>query len=464
MKKIKLFTLLFALSIGFNINGQNGLIDRETFEEIRKSVWDTPDDKAMINAITNNEIRKLAKNHEVEGKLNGLFSNKIKTAGITDQKSTGRCWLFTGLNTLKPFIMESLNVKTFEFSQNYNFFWDQLEKSNLFLEAIIATSNKPEDDRKVEWLLKHPIQDGGQWTTFADNVKKYGVVPKDAMPETYQSENTYQMRKLISQRLLIAALKLREMHNNDKSETEINNYKIAALGDIYRVLVLSLGEPPEEFSWEYEDKDGNIKHITNTTPEKFYKEYIGVNLDDYVMFMNDPTRAYGKLYEIEYDRSMKEGVNWKYINLENSKIKEYAKASIVGNQAMYFSCDVGKQLNKETGTLDIANYNYNDLMGVNFSMSKSERINTYSSASTHGMALVGVNITPEGNVDKWLLENSWGAKSGHKGYLIMTDEWFDEYMFRVIINKKFIDEETLEILEQQPIKLPPWDPMFAPEQ
>ncbi len=182
------------------------------------------------------------------------------------------------------------------------------------------------------------------------------------------------------------------------------------------------------------------------------------------MFMNDPSRAYGKLYEIEYDRSMIEGYNWKYINLKNNKIKLFAKVSILDNQAMYFSCDVGKQLNKEGGLLDVKNYNYNDLMGVNFGIDKAERIKTYQSASTHGMALIGVNVLPDGSTDKWLLENSWGPAAGHKGYLTMTDGWFDEYMFRVIINKKYIDKETLKILETEPVKLPPWDPMFMPEE
>jgi len=442
---------------------QSGEIDNEALIKIKQSVWDTPDDRAIMNAITNNDINNLAQSRAVEGKLNGLFSNKVKTSGITDQKSTGRCWLFTGLNTLKPIVLEKLNLNNFEFSQNYNFFWDQLEKSNLFLEAIIATRDLPSNNRTVEWLFKNPIQDGGQWTTFADNVKKYGAVPKDVMPETFQSENTNRMRNLLSQKLLKAALEIRKMTLEGKTENELRDHKINALADIYRILALSLGEPPAEFSWQYEDKDGAIKTINSITPLGFFNEYAGINPDDYVMFMNDPTREYGKLYEIEYDRSMTEGYNWKYINLENEKIREFAKASILDNQAMYFSCDVGKQLNKDLGTLDLDNYDYNDLMGVDFNMNKAERISTFSSASTHGMALVGVNITAGGTIDKWLLENSWGSKSGHNGYLIMTNEWFDEYMFRIIINKKFVDGKTLEILKQESLKLPPWDPMFASE-
>ncbi len=458
-------TLLFLITgISQSQNEKNEIITDDVLDKIKQSVWDDPDNRALINAVTNNNIKKLALNRENVGKINHYYSHKVKTAGITDQESTGRCWLFTGLNVLKPVILEKINLKTFEFSETYNFFWDQLEKCNLFLEAIISTRDKPKDDRTVDWLFKHPLQDGGQWTTFADIVKKYGVVPKSAMPETYQSKNTRRMRSLLKQKLREDALYLRQMYKEGKSLDEIREEKINMLSEVYRILVLSMGKPPEEFQWQYVNSNSEISEMKTYTPKDFYDQYIGINLDDYVMFMNDPSRPYKKLYEIEYDRNMVEGYNWKYINLPNKLIKEFAKASIMDNNAMYFSCDVGKQLNKDDGTLDINNYDYDDLMGVKFGMTKAERITTYSSASTHGMALVGVNINKDGETDKWLLENSWGPDAGYKGYLTMTDEWFDEYMFRVVINKQYIEKEILKILEQTPVKLPPWDPMFQPEQ
>ncbi|MCF8234296.1 MAG: C1 family peptidase [Bacteroidales bacterium] len=463
--KFKMLVVATALIFAaYNGKAQEGAITPEVLSDIKQSVWDEPDDRALINAVSNNDIKKLALNRENVGKVNHYFSHKVETTGITDQKSTGRCWLFTGLNILKPIVLEKLDTKEFEFSQNYNFFWDQLEKSNLFLEAIISTTDKPEDDRTVDWIFKHPIQDGGQWTTFADVVKKYGLVPKSAMPETHQSENTRSVRSLIAKKLRGNAIELRQMFSEGKTKEELREEKITMLSDIYRILVLSFGQPPQEFEWQYKTTDGNITEVKSYTPLEFYNEYVGIDLDEYVMFMNDPSREYGKLYEIEYDRSMVEGYNWNYINLKNEKIKAFAKTSILDKQAMYFSCDVGKQLNRDEGTLDVKNYAYNDLMGVNFDMNKANRIKTYQSASTHGMALIGLNIDQKGAIDKWLLENSWGAKSGNKGYLTMTDEWFDEYMFRVVINKKYVDEETLKILEQEPIKLPPWDPMFAFEE
>jgi bleomycin hydrolase len=235
------------------------------------------------------------------------------------------------------------------------------------------------------------------------------------------------------------------------------------LKDIYRILVLSLGEPPQEFVWQYETKDGKASDPRTYTPESFYKEVVGVDLTQYVMFMDDPTRAYNKLYEVEFDRNIVEGANWKYINLPADEIKKFAVKSIQDNEAMYFSCDVGKQFDSKGGFLDVNTYDYDDLFGVKFGMDKAGRIKTFDSGSTHGMALVGVNVLPDGTTDKWLLENSWGADKGHNGYLTMTDQWFDEYMFRLIINKKYISPEVLKILDQKPTLLPPWDPMFAPE-
>jgi len=317
------------------------------------------------------------------------------------------------------------------------------------------------DDKKVEWLFKNPIGDGGQWTGVVDIIGKYGVVPADVFSESFNSENTRWMSRLIRRKLKENGLKLRDMAANGYKEKELRTVKRNMLNEVYQILAISMGEPPTEFEWRYKDKDGKLSESKVYTPVSFYEEFIGASLGDYIMFMNDPSREYGKLYEIEYDRHTYEGGNWKYINLETDKIKEFAKQSIIGNDAMYFSCDVGKQLNKDKGTLDVNNYNYEALFDMEFSMTKKERIQTFESGSTHGMALMAVDIQ-EGKPVKWLLENSWGD-SGFEGHLLMTDEWFDEYMFRLVIHKKYIDSETLGILEQEAIQLPPWDPMFSPD-
>ena len=464
MNKIVYFLLLFIIIASASAQETKGTLDEETINRLKDSFKKTPDNVALTNAITHNDIKKLAINRENDGKLNHYFSNVVETKAITNQKSSGRCWLYTGLNTLRPLVQEEYKIEEFEFSQTYSFFWDQLEKANLFMEIAISTAHLPLNDRKVEWLFKNPIGDGGQWTTFADIVKKYGLVPQSAMPDTYQSEKTAMMRRLIKRKLREQGLQLRvlalsKMHEGHKIEA-----KMKMLEEIYRMLVLTLGEPPESFVWQYENSDGEISNLKTYTPKEFYDELIGIDLDNYVMFMNDPMREYDKLYEVEFDRNLVEGANWKYINLPNEKIKEFAKRSILKKEAMYFSCDVGKQLDSKNGTLDLNNYNYSDLFGIDFRMNKKERMLTFESGSTHGMALSGVNILPDGTIDKWLLENSWGEEKGHEGFLTMTDEWFDEYMFRLIINKKYIDEDVLKILEMKATLLPPWDPVFAPEQ
>ena len=452
--------VLFVSVFGLNAQNSKGKITSDDLAKIRATFENSSTDKALMNAITHNDIKKLAQTRENDGAINHYFSNQVDSKGITNQKSSGRCWLYTGLNTLRPKVQEKYNLGSFEFSQTYNFFWDQFEKANLFLEIAIETADKPLDDREVEWLFKNPIGDGGQWTTFSDNVMKYGVVPSEAMPDTYQSENTSMMSRLLRRKLREDGLEIRKITNSRMTEEAKQQAKLDMLSDIYRILVLSFGEPPVDFEWQFKDKDGKISEAKKYTPQEFYDELIGIDLTQYVMFMNDPVKEYNKLYEIKYDRNLVEGGNWKYVNLPNEEIKEFAKNSILGDDAMYFSCDVGKQLNSKSGVLDLNNYDYNDLFGVNFDMNKEERINTFDSGSTHGMALIGVNILPDGSIDKWLLENSWGAESGNKGYLTMTDRWFDEYMFRLIIHKKYVNEKVLKIMEQEPIMLPPWDSMY----
>jgi bleomycin hydrolase len=465
MKSFKcIFTFVFSLFFYVSMaQEKTGLITESLIKDWQKYVHES-NIEALQNAVTNNDINKLATNHSSKADLDFHFKYKVNTRGIDDQKSSGRCWLYTGLNTLKPIMFSKHDMASFEFSHTYNFFWDQLEKSNLFLESIIKTRELPKESREVDWLFKNPIGDGGQWTTFADIVSKYGVVPASAMPETHSSENTRYMSSFIKLKIKEDALSLREMHQNGRTETELRTAKEQMLKDIYKILVINLGEPPTEFSWRYKKTNGELSEMKSYTPQTFFEEFFSVDLQNYVMFMNDPSREFYKLYEISLDRNMIEGYNWKYINLPADDLKQMAMASIKNNEGMYFSCDVGKFLDSKTGTLDIDNYNYNALFDVEFGMDKKERILTYSSGSSHGMALIGVDVDENDKTSKWLLENSWGAVSGHQGHLIMTDEWFDEYMFRLVVNKEYIPAKILKILKEDAILLPPWDPMFAPEE
>ena len=461
MKKYILCLVALLMSVaGVMAQTKNGGISEDMLGRIRQGYTGTPEQKAVKNALASNSIAALAVNSENLSMIDTHFSHQVKTKGITDQKSSGRCWLFTGLNVLRAKMITNYDLPEFEFSQNYNSFYDLLEKSNLFLQAIIDTRNLPMDDRKVDWLMKNPIGDGGQFTGVSNLIMKYGVVPKSAMPETFQSNNTGQMTMILKWKLREFALELREMKSAKLAER-----KEVMLTEIYRILVECLGVPPTEFEWTRYNKEGKVVSVKKYTPKGFYNEFIGEDLENnYVMIMNDPTREYGKVYEIEYDRHVYDGENWLYINLPIERVKELAIASIKDNTAMYFSCDVGKFSNSKKGTLDINNMDYESLFRTKFPMDKKQRIQTYSSGSSHAMTLIAVDLDEAGKPRKWMVENSWGAASGYKGNLIMTDKWFEEYMFRVVLEKKYVPADVLKMLEQKPVLLPAWDPMFAPEE
>jgi bleomycin hydrolase len=461
MKKTLFIIILFAAIQ--NAQAQSGRISAENLSQIRKTYANTASDKAIRNAIANVDINKLAENIENQTQLNGDFSDKVTTKGITNQKSSGRCWLFTGLNVLRAQAIVQHSLPELQLSQNYNFFYDQLEKSNLFLQGIIDTRSKPVNDRMVEWLLKNPVGDGGTYTGVADLVAKYGLVPQDVMPETNSSNSTSRLSQLLALKLREFAIELRSMPENTKPEA-ITNRKIEMLATVYRILALNLGEPVQKFTWSRKNSEGKIIETKEYTPLSFYNELFGNDLiNNYVMLMNDPSREFYKVYEIDFDRHMYDGHNWLYINLPTDEIKNIAVKSIKANKAMYFSCDVGKFLNREKGTLDINNFDYESLLGTTFGMNKKQRIMTFASGSSHAMSLIAVDIDTDGNIKKWMVENSWGD-TGYKGNLIISDEWFGEYMFRLVAEKQFVSSNILELLNQKPIRLPAWDPMFSADE
>lgn len=317
----------------------------------------------------------------------------------------------------------------------------------------------------VEWLFRNPLSDGGTFTGVADIVSKYGLVPKDVMPETNSSENTSRMAGLITLKLREQGIQLRDMAAKGAKPAALEKTKTEMLGTIYRLLVLNLGVPPTEFTWTEYNAQGKLVSTENYTPLSFLKKYGDENLiSNYIMLMNDPSREYYKCYEIDYDRHRYDGKNWTYVNLPVEDIKEMAIASLKDSTMMYFSCDVGKFLNSDRGLLDVKNYDYESLMGTTFGMDKKERIQSFASGSSHAMTLMAVDLDENGKPTKWMVENSWGPASGYQGHLIMTDEWFDEYMFRLVVETKYASSKIQEILKQKPIRLPAWDPMFAGEE
>lgn len=457
MKKNIMLTCLMAMTLG--AQAQQGGITQDMLNQIKSSYKHTPADKAIYNAMAETSIAILAKNHENLANFDTNFTNKVVSHGITDQQQSGRCWLFTGLNVLRAQMMAKYGLEEMEFSQNYCFFYDQLEKANLFLQGIIDTREKPMDDKMVEWLFRNPISDGGQFTGISDIIGKYGVVPSSVMPETYSSENTSQIARLVGLKLREFGLQLRDEAAKGVKVSALEAKKTEMLSTVYRMLALAFGEPVERFTWTINSETKEY------TPLSFYQEYLGNDLtNNYVMLMNDPSREYYKCYEIDFDRHVYDGKNWTYVNLPVEDIKAMAIESIKDSTMMYFSCDVAKFLDSKRGTLDLKNFDYESLMGTTFGMNKKQRVQTFASGSSHAMTLMAVDLDKDGKPKKWMVENSWGAEAGYKGHLIMTDEWFDEYMFRLVVEKKYVPEKVLNILKQKPIRLPAWDPMFAPEE
>ena len=466
-----LLTLAAALCAAVTAFAQQGGISPEMLQQLSTAYDDAnPADRALRNALNAAPIQTLATRADKMAMIDTHFSDEVRIVGHTDQKSSGRCWLFTGLNVMRSKMIAQHDLGSFTFSQNYIFFYDQLEKANLFLQGIIDTKELPDDDRQVDWLFSNPIGDGGQFTGVSNLVMKYGLVPSEVMPETLCANNTAQMRTQISTKLREDGLRLRQAWAAaDKKarkgmDAKLQEMKLGYLKEIYHILALCLGVPPTEFEWTRYDGRGQWVSTKTYTPKSFYEEFVGKDLEgSYVMLMNDPCREYYKTYEIEYDRHVYDGENWLYLNLPMEDIKEMAIASIKDNTAMYFSCDVGKFLNRTSGVADLDNYDYGSLLGVEFGMNKEERVRTHASGSSHAMTLIAVDIQ-DGKPVKWMVENSWGASSGYKGNIIMTDAWFDAYMFRLVVDKKYVPARILSMLDQKPTLLPAWDPMFLPEE
>ena len=462
MKRISLY-IAFIL-IGSSIYAQKS-ITSDVLKELSESYQNNGTEKAIRNAVNGTSIKQLTLNRDVKNATDTWFSNKVNSSGVTDQLQSGRCWLFTGSNVIRARVMAETGMKNFHFSQVYTFFYDQLEKSNLFLQGIIDTRKKPMDDKMVEWLFRNPLSDGGQFTGVSDLIEKYGLVPQEVMPETYCSNNTNEFSALLKRKLREYAIGLREASDNGASEKALEKQKVEMMKTVYRMLVYAYGNPTTTFKWAPKINGKYTQEPKTYTPQSFYKEICGgedLNAN-YVMLMNDPTREYNKVYEIDYDRHTYDGHNWVYLNLPIEDIKEAAIASIKDSTMMYFSCDVGKFLNAKTGILDINNYDYGNLFGTTFGMNKKQRIQSFDSGSTHAMTLMAVDVDENGKSKKWMVENSWGPTHGHQGHLIMTDEWFNEYMFRLVVNKKYCSQRILDLLQQKPIRLPAWDPMFQNE-
>ena len=413
---------------------------------------------ASRNALIKNDLNTVSLNWENYSKINHHFSNLIKKElPATDQKASGRCWGFAGLNLMRLKVVENLDLPNFEFSQNYFMFCDKLEKANYFLENIIQTKDHAYDSRLIMHLVKAPVQDGGQWDMFVNLINKYGAVPKDVMPETNHSSKSMSMNYILTHKLREFASILRK-----KRLKNLSSLKKEMMGVIFNLLAMFLGQPPDVINWSTRNKDNRYFFISDMTPKDFCKKYADINIKDKVCLIHAPmsNKKFNTVYTVEYLGNVIEGQIIKYLNVDVQKLKKSAIQSIKNNEAVWFGCDVGKRFSREQGVLDIGIYDYENVFQTDFKMNKQTRLEYGDSEMTHAMLLTGVDIKKR-NSTKWKIENSWGTKSGNKGYMMMTDEWFDEYTYEIVVDKKYISKRLLKYLDMEPVVLAPWDPMGA---
>lgn len=461
-------TLLSLLAVAVVSTGraqtQTGGITPQMLQEIRETAKLSPAERAVANALASNSIDELARTAASKAEVDTHFTYETPRQNIHDQKSSGRCWMFSGFNVLRAnFAKAHGDSVRVEFSHAYTFFYDQLEKANLMLQGVIDNAREPMDSPRMQFFFKNPLNDGGTFCGVADLVDKYGVVPMGVMPETYSTENTSKMARIISSKLREYGLELRNMANSKTSAAAVRARKTEMLKTIYRMLVATIGEPVKEFTYTFKDKHGNpVGEPKTYTPLTFRDATVGRQLNgSFVMVMNDPRHPYYKTYEVEYDRHTYDGHNWRYLNLPMEEIAKLAIASIKDGSKMYSSYDVGKQLDRKRGYMDIDNFDYASLFGTTFPMNKAQRIKTFDSGSTHAMTLTAVDLDAKGNPVKWKVENSWGATSGFAGQYIMTNRWFNDYMFRLVVDKKYVPAELLKAYESKPVMLIPEDPLFG---
>ena len=462
--------LAAALAVTVSATAQKtagGGISQQMLATIEKAQPDNTGNaacRALTNAIATNAIDDLARNRANAGPIDTQFSVETPKQSITDQKSSGRCWMFSAMNALRSdFSHQHADSLTVELSQDYLFFYDQLEKCNLMLQGVLDTAKEPMENERVRFFFQHPIGDGGTYCGLVDLAPKYGAVPAEVFPETYSAENTAKMRQLITSKLREYGLELRRMVADKKKADATAKRKTEMLGEIYRMLTLTLGDPVKEFTYAFKDKSGKTRtEAKRYTPQSFYAELTGGRQleGSFIMVMNDPRREYHKTYEVEWDRHTYDGTNWKYLNLPMEEIEQLAIAQLKDGRKLYSSYDVGKQLDRKRGYADTENFDYGALMATTFPMTKAERISTFDSGSTHAMTLTAVDLDAQGKPLKWKVENSWGTASGANGYIIMSARWFREYMFRLVVDKQYVSETLLKEYEQKPVMVMPEDPLF----
>lgn len=437
-----------------------GALTAQRLAALSQGLSTDPAHRVAQNAVTQTTVEDVALNRAVITGTDHTFSHLLDDWTVTHQKKSGRCWMFAGLNLLRVGAMKKMNLKDFEFSQNYTLFYDKLERANYFLEAIIETAARPLDDRTVAFLLDRPLDDGGQWNMFVNVVSKHGLVPKAFMPETESSSNTRLMNGIVIARLREGALTLRTLREGGAPMEAARAAKQQILTDVYRILSIHLGTPPDRFDWQWNDKDKAFHRDGQVTPQAFAEKYVELPLNEYVCLVNDPrpTSPYGRTFTVEHLGNVVGGQIVKYLNVENDLMKQIAMRAVMDGEPVWFGCDVGKMMRRDLGVWDADLYDYEGLYGTTFELSKADRLLYHQTLMTHAMLFTGVDVV-NGAPRRWRVENSWGEESGRKGFFVMNDSWFDQHMFEIAARKSALPQELQEALAMEPIVLPPWDPM-----
>ena len=437
-------------------------ITNERTQAFRKAFEQNSKQIALQRGVVKNGIRASAENIQTHVENTPVFSIDLATGKVANQKQSGRCWMFAALNTFRHKLLTTFQLKDFELSQNYTFFWDKYEKANYFYENILNTADQPVTSREVAFLLQTPQQDGGQWDMIVSLFQKYGVVPKSVMPESSNGSNSRDLNNYLNKLLRKHAVLLRQMILEEATEEEIQANREAMLQEVYNLLAISLGTPPTVFDFEYRDEEKNYHLDQGLTPQSFYDKYVDVDLDEYISIINAPTedKPFMKSYTVDMLGNVVDGKQVKYLNLEMEDFKALAVKQLEQGESVWFGCDVGQSSTRDSGIMALDAYDVEDLFDVDLTMTKAERLDYGESLMTHAMVLTGVDLI-DGQAKKWKVENSWGEKVGEKGFFVMSDEWMDEYTYQIVVRKEFLTPEQLAAFEAEPTVLAPWDPMGA---
>lgn len=438
-------------------------INKETIKTMQQEFKSSKEHHIAQRSVSKNGILASSENMDSVVANHPTFSIDLDTGNVTNQKQSGRCWMFAALNTFRHDVLKNHHIKDFELSQNYTFFWDKFEKANYFYHNIIKTSHEDITSRDVAFLLATPQQDGGQWDMLVAIIQKYGIVPKTIMPETSSSSNSRELNTILNKKLRKDALTLRKALDEGASKSDIQNIINQLLQEVYNLLSIALGTPPTEFDYAYYDTDNNYHIKQGLTPQTFFDEFIGVDLDDYISIINAPTKdkPYNRLYTIDMLGTVVGGKEIRHLNLDMKTFKELTIKQLQDGESVWFGCDVGQSSTRDSGIMALDIYSVEETLDIDLTMSKAQRLDYGESLMTHAMVITGVDLVND-IAKKWKVENSWGDKVGSKGYFVMSDDWFEEFTYQVVINKKYLSDELKTIVEKDDVTvLAPWDPMGA---